>query len=118
MIRLMPDAADSQARFDRLAQVMTKLDGVALGSSGRGFGSGALQINGRIFAMLTGGHLVVKLPRERVVSLVRSGEGLPFDAGKGRPMKEWVAIAGGGDKAWAAHATEARNFVSRLSGSN
>jgi len=117
MIRLMSDAADAQARFDRLANEMTKLHGVALGASGRGFGSGALQTNGRIFAMLTGGHLVVKLPRDRIASLVRSGEGLPFDAGKGRPMKEWVAIDGGDDKAWAEHATEARNFVSRLPGS-
>jgi hypothetical protein len=61
---------------------------------GQGFGSRALKINNRIFAMLVGGRLVVKLPRARVAELIETGRGQPFDAGKGRPMKEWVALTG------------------------
>jgi hypothetical protein len=63
----------------------------------RAFGSCALKVDGSIFAMLHDGRLVVKLPRERVSALVPSGAGEPFGAGKGRPMKEWVAVPDGDD---------------------
>lgn len=60
--------------------------------SRRAFGSDALKVNGRIFAMLVGGQLVVKLPHARVLELVGTGRGQSFDAGKGTPMREWVAL--------------------------
>lgn len=84
MIRPESDEADAQARFDRLVAKMANGDAVTLGSGRRGFGSGALQVNGRIFAMLSSGRLVVKLPPDRVISLIASGEAGPFDAGRGR----------------------------------
>jgi hypothetical protein len=76
----------------------------------RGFGSQALKINNRIFAMLSGGRLVVKLPRARVTELIETGRGQPFDAGKGTPMKEWVVLTG--DEAECrALVVEAQAFV-------
>ena len=60
----------------------------------RGFGSSALKINRSIFAMLVGDRLVVKLPQQRVSELIKTGEGEPFDAGKGKPMKQWVGLLG------------------------
>jgi TfoX/Sxy family transcriptional regulator of competence genes len=75
----------------------------------RAFGSNGLKVDGRIFAMLLRGALVVKVPRERVEGLVRSGRGVPFDAGRGRAMKEWVMIHG--DENWLELAREAREFV-------
>jgi hypothetical protein len=45
-----------------------------------------VKVNGPIFAMISGGRLVVKLPRDRVQSLIEAGVGTPFDAGKGRPV--------------------------------
>lgn len=75
--------------------------GVAFGSpERRGFGSSALTINDKIFAMLVNGKLVVKLPRQRVDALVASGEGERFDPGHGRLMTEWVAIEPTSEEEW------------------
>ena len=79
----------------------------------RAFGASALKVNGSIFAMLQRGRLVVKLPRGRVQSLLADGTAVPFDAGKGRPMREWVAVPDGDAAAWRALAEEALRFVGR-----
>src|ERR1700681_3036004 len=56
----------------------------------KGFGSDALQVKGKIFAMLSSQRqFVVKLPRERVDALVAARRGSRFDPGHGRLMKEW-----------------------------
>ena len=61
--------------------------------------------------MLSGDRLVVKLPADRVEALIAGGTGMPFDAGKGRPMKEWVAVAADDGTTWATLAHEALHFV-------
>jgi hypothetical protein len=79
---------------------------------GRGFGSSALKVRGRIFAMLSSrGEFVVKLPRQRVDQLVAAGEGDRYDPGKGRLMKEWLAVRAGHDRDWLPLAEEALAFV-------
>lgn len=80
------------------------------GAEGK-FGGAALKVNKRIFAMLVRGRLVVKLPRQRVAALIASGDGEPFDAGKGKPMAEWVSIATTSEMDWLPLATEAMEFV-------
>lgn len=77
----------------------------------RGFGSTALKVNGSIFAMLARGRLVVKLPRARVSTLIGEGVGAPFDAGKTRPMKEWLTIVADDDQTWRDLTAEALEFV-------
>jgi TfoX/Sxy family transcriptional regulator of competence genes len=77
---------------------------------GTGFRSPGLRLNGKIFAMLVDGELVVKLPRERCQELVAAG-GRPFRSG-GREMREWVVVQGGD---WVALAEEAHAFVSPVS---
>jgi hypothetical protein len=66
---------------------------------------------GKFFAFTTRGMLVVKLPAERVDELIASGEGQVFDAGKGRPMREWVGLTPADENACAAYMREARTFV-------
>ena len=88
----------------------------ATSARSRRFGSQALKVNGSIFAMVTGGRLVVKLPRDRVDTLVEEATGAPFDSGKGRPMKEWLAVTAGDDATWLALAQEALAFVGSRSG--
>lgn len=78
----------------------------------RRFGSAALKVDNRIFAMLSGDRLVVKLPRKRVDELVDAGAGDRFDPRKdGRLMKEWLVLDPSSDLEWLALAKEALAFV-------
>ena len=61
--------------------------------------------------MLSGGSLVVKLPQHRVAGLIAAGDGAPFDAGKGKPMKEWLAVDPAKHDLWEALSREALEFV-------
>ena len=110
-----PDAsADDHAvaRFDDLVALFLDREGVVPPGATAGFGSSALRVDGRIFAMLVRGRLVVKLPSARVTSLVESGAGIPFDANKGTPMKEWFSLDPVSNLEWERLADEAYAFVS------
>jgi len=61
--------------------------------------------------MVSRGRLVLKLPAQRVADLVGSGAGDSYDAGKGRPMKEWVSFDAAKQDDWLVLATEALEFV-------
>lgn len=100
--------------FADLVETFADVPGVVVpgeGGTGRKFGSTALKVNNRIFAMLSGGRLVVKLPSDRVRTLIAADQGLPFDAGKGKPMMEWLAVDPANHRAWAALSREALEFV-------
>ena len=100
-----------EARFDAVVEAFRD-DRAATPPGGTGFGSSALKVGGKIFAMLTPrGEFVVKLPRARVEALVAAGDGVRFDPGHGRPMKEWLAMAPDSEADWLALAREARAFV-------
>jgi hypothetical protein len=100
---------------DRFAALVAALAGepgveAPAGTGSRLFGAQTLKVRGSIFAMLDkNGHLVVKLPAPRVAELIADGAGGPFDAGRGRPMRQWVTI--GPDADWEAKAREALAFV-------
>src|SRR4029077_5381462 len=91
--------------FETVVEAFVGRDGVTLGA-GRGFGGNTLQVNGRIFAMPNQSGLALKLPAARGGGVIASGAGLPFDAGKGRPMKEWVVVPHGSDDLWTGLAEE------------
>ncbi|HEU5426148.1 MAG TPA: hypothetical protein VFU74_04715 [Actinocrinis sp.] len=75
------------------------------------FGSNALKIGGKIFAMLVRDSLVLKLPRRRVDELVDAGEGVRFDPRGGRPMTEWLVLDPASKLGWLPLAAEAMQFV-------
>jgi hypothetical protein len=105
------DETSIEARFAKLVRAFADDPGVAVGGGRRGFGSGTLQVRGRIFAMVSHGRLVLKLPRERVAGLIAAGAGGPFDAGKGKPLAEWLALGDADDVIWRDLAREAALFV-------
>jgi len=72
--------------------------------------SNVLNVNGKIFAMLVKGKLVVKLPKQRVDELVATRAGTYFDPGHGRLMKQWISVAAGKVN-WVELAREAHRFV-------
>jgi hypothetical protein len=102
---------DGEERFAALAEEFAGSPDVTLpgADDARGFGANALRVRGSIFAMRSGGRLVVKLPAKRVAELIAAGDGEPFNAGKGRPMREWITVADDAD--WLALAREALAFV-------
>jgi hypothetical protein len=100
---------DVQEIFDRAAK---RLRGVERGKMLSATGLRDPKA-GKFFAFTTRGVLVVKLPSERVTELIARGEGQVFDAGKGRPMKEWVGLTPADEAACAAYMREARAFVAR-----
>jgi hypothetical protein len=100
-----------EARFEDLVGEFLGRDGVTPPGPNRGFGSHALKVHGRIFAMYVRGQLVLKLPRARVDALVAAGAGARFDANKGTPMKEWFALAPESTLDWSGLADEALAHV-------
>jgi hypothetical protein len=80
-------------------------------AGGRGFGSDALKIGGRIFASLSHDRLLLKLPAKRADALIESGIGERFSTGAGRPKRDWVTIAPTSAAHWIELSEEARRFV-------
>ncbi len=56
------------------------------------------------------GHLIVKLPAQRVSPLVATGQALPF-APNGRTFREWAAFPVTDPREWRTLLAEARQFT-------
>jgi len=102
-------------KADRFAAIVTSLKGlpkVSVGASKRGFGSSALCVSKKIFAMVSSkGDFVVKLPKDRVSALVAARAGSRFEPSKGRVMSEWVVVDPDWTGDWLSLAREAMKFV-------
>ena len=101
----------AQQRYEDLIDQLAGTDGVEPPAGGSGFGRSALRFRRKIFVMLVRGRLVAKLPAARVSELVTAGHGVPFDANKGTPMREWLAVDPESGLAWADLAREALAYA-------
>jgi TfoX/Sxy family transcriptional regulator of competence genes len=106
------NAEKAEALFQSVAK---KYGGPSDAPPRRGFGSDALKVNGKIFAALSNGRLLLKLPRERVGALVTAKLAERFSTGAGRPKKEWVTIAPSTTADWLRLSDEARQYVNSQS---
>lgn len=102
---------DEEQRFEAVVADLLGERGVTPPRGGSGFGRTALRVDGRFFAMLARGSLVVKLPKARVDDLVEAGEGTRFGADTGRPRKEWLSLGPSSQLDWTTLAREALEFV-------
>jgi len=102
-----PSHDDGMSPEERYAALGNELLGDQPIEPGKGFGASALKVNGKIFAMLVKEQLVVKLPRQRVHTLVAADTGGRFDPGHGRLMKEWLTIDPAAEPEWLPLAREA-----------
>lgn len=111
--------APPETRYVALAEALGDEPGVSDAERdeplARGFAARGLKVNGRLFASLTGGRLLLKLPQARVAALVASGVGQPFTTGKARVMREWVTVDATAGEAWLPLAREALAFVTAAS---
>ena len=98
-------------RFADLVDQLIGAPGVTPPRGGSGFGRSALRWEGKIFAMLVRGRLVVKLPAPRVDEMAAVGDGVRFDANKGTPMREWFSLDPESGLAWEPLAREALDFA-------
>jgi hypothetical protein len=102
-----------ETRFALVVNAFADDREVAPPGSGKGFGSGALKVAGKIFAMMSSkGEFVVKLSEERVSALVAAGKGCRFDPGRGRVMKEWLVVTAD-HTLWIPFAKEARKLLGK-----
>jgi hypothetical protein len=110
--------SEPEVRWERLVGTMLAAGAATYGNAvpdgpKRAFGATSLKTNGRIFAMLVHGRLVVKLPAARVEALVGEGTGQRFDPGHGRIQREWLDVATDDFATWLSLATESEAFVAR-----
>jgi hypothetical protein len=98
----------TERKLARIVEALSRDTGVTIGDK-KGFGSGALKVNGKIFTMTSSKReLVVKLPRSRIDELLASGRGRRFEP---RPGDERVACPDGQRCGLDELANEARHFV-------
>jgi hypothetical protein len=108
-----PALAQASTKLQSVVQTFAKNRDVRRENK-KGFGSDALKVKGKIFAMVSSsGEFGVKLLEERVDKLVSSGAGQRFDPRHGRVMKGWVVVRSGKAN-WAQLAAQAYQFVKAL----
>jgi hypothetical protein len=105
----MPDHHDPTGLFWEASAPALAHDDVATGTM---MGFPCLRVSGAFFASCDhrSGDLIVKLPRQRVEQLIKTGTGKPFTPA-GRTFREWVLIDDRDEVRWAQLIGEARLFV-------
>jgi hypothetical protein len=103
---------DSQELYQRIAQRLAALPGVAQGQM---FGMPVVKVNGKAFTGYYQGDMAFKLSGPaHAEALALSGAALFDPSGRGRPMREWVRVPAAQAAAWVDLAYAALQYVSSL----
>lgn len=103
--------SSAAAEYEIMIVTLCANEGV---SSGQMFGKPCLKINGKAFASLHKETVVFKLTGEQhKLAMSLNGAVLWDPSGKGRPMKEWVALPTTESKRFKALANAALLYVAR-----
>jgi hypothetical protein len=96
-------------QFEKLSAALLKIDGV---SNSQMFGKTCLKVNGKAFIAQHKEWLVFKLTGPvHAKAMAIQGACLWDPSGKGRAMKEWVALPGSENKNFPAFAKAALAYV-------
>jgi hypothetical protein len=100
----------SKTAFEQLAAGYADHDAVELSQM---FGKPCLKVNGKAFvAWFHAEEMVFKLDEEsRTAALKLAGARNWDPSGKGRPMKEWIAVPPAHARRWRALAAKAYEYV-------
>ena len=78
-------------------------------SSGKG--AQGIKYKGKMFIMFYNGDLVIKLPPDRIKELIEAGDGMPFDPGTGKPMKDRMLIPINKKHLWIPLSEESKDYI-------
>ena len=95
--------------YEKLVALLSESEGIVPGQM---FGKACLKVNGKAFIAQHKDWVVFKLNgalHEKALSV--KGAELWDPSGKGRPMKEWVAVPGSESNSFKAFATAALSYV-------
>jgi hypothetical protein len=101
--------ASAIEEYEKLAAQLCAIEGVA---SGQMFGKACLKVHGKAFVAQHKECVVFKLGGpHHGKAMSAKGAALWDPSGKGRPMKEWVAVPAAGNKNLTAFAVAALDHV-------
>lgn len=92
---------------DPYASVKAHFENVAGVTVNSGRGAQGLKAGKKMFAMFFKGDLLLTMSQERVEALIASGNGLPYDPGTGKVMKNRVLIPAAKQRSWIKLCEEA-----------
>ena len=95
--------------YQKLQSSLTELTDV---SAGQMFGKSCLKVNGKAFMAQQNAFVVFKLPCTDHALAIKHATAVLWDpSGKGRPMKEWVALTVDAKKHFGKFAKAALDYV-------
>jgi hypothetical protein len=99
--------------YERLATALTANESV---TAGQMFGKACLKVGGKAFVSLHKEKVVFKLTGEQHTKALALNEAELWDpSGKGRPMKEWIALPVTESKSFKSFANAALAYVASSS---
>ncbi|MGZ3304943.1 MAG: hypothetical protein ACXU8U_03700 [Asticcacaulis sp.] len=94
-----------------LARLMSAVSGTPGVTIGRALANYGLMRDGKLFAFIKDGALVLKLPAARIDILCETHNAVRFDRGQGKPLREWVVVPASHSAGWPDLVREACDFV-------